>query len=68
MIYSGFSLFFLLYAAMCFYIGFKRPPKLIRLVKAKLGNKVGDDGAAIASYIAGAVAVIVAIVLLVIKP
>ncbi len=68
MLYSGLSLFFLIYAAMCFYIGFKRPPKLIRLVKIKLGNKVGDDGAAKASYIAAAVAVVVAIILLAIKP
>ncbi len=68
MLYSGISLFLLIYAAMCFYIGFKRPPKLIRLVKLKLGGKISDDGAAKASYIAAAVAVVVAIVLLMIKP
>ncbi len=61
------ALVLLLYASMCFYIGFKRPPKLIRIVKLKLGGKISDDTAAKASYGAAVVAVIVAIILVAIK-
>ncbi len=67
MLYAGFALFFLLYAAMCFYVAFKKPPKLIKIVKLKLGN-ISDEGAVKASYAAAVVALVIAIVLLVIKP
>ncbi len=59
------ALFLLLYAAMCFYIGFQKPPKLIRLVRMKMANKVDDAGAAKASYVAAAVAVVIAILIMV---
>ncbi len=59
------ALLLFLYAGMCFYIGFSKPPKLIRLVRMKLANKVDDAGAAKASYIAAAVAIIIAILLMV---
>ena len=36
----------LLYSIFCYYVGLKRPEKLIRIVKLKIGKNSTDDRAA----------------------
>ena len=58
----------LLYALVCYYIAFKKPPKMIKLVQKKLGKKSTEKTAVIACYIFGTLALAGAIVLFVLAP
>lgn len=49
------------YAAMCFWIGLKRPKTMFELVRKKLGGKASDKTVVMACYIAGVVAIGIAI-------
>jgi hypothetical protein len=52
----------LVYSALVFYIGFKRPPSMIRLVKLKVNKNMSDDAAALTCKIFASLALIASIV------
>lgn len=37
------GLFLILYGIMCFYVGFRKPEKLFKITKMKLGKKKSDE-------------------------
>lgn len=53
----------LLYSAMCFWIGIKRPENTFKLVKIKLGGKLSDKSASIACFVFAGIALVGAILL-----
>jgi len=58
----------LLYAILVYYIAIKKPPKMIKLVRKKLGKKSTDKAAVILCYIFATLALAGAIVLFVLAP
>lgn len=57
-----------LYAILVYYIAIQKPPKMISLVKKKLGKKSTDKAAVIVCYIFGTLGLAGAIVLFVLAP
>ncbi len=43
----------MVYAVFVFYIGLKRPPALIKIVKMKFNKNMSDKSAVIICYVAG---------------
>ncbi|QUI22375.1 hypothetical protein HZI73_08700 [Vallitalea pronyensis] len=54
-----------LYAMFVYYIGFKKPPTLIKIVKMKIKKTMSDQSAVIVCYVFGTIVLIVGIVLFV---
>ena len=55
----------LLYAGFVYYVAVKRPPRIISIIKKKLGGKMSDNGAAVVSYVFAGLALAGAIALFV---
>ncbi len=45
----------MVYAVFVFYIGLKRPPALIKIVKMKFNKNMSDKSAVIICYVAGTI-------------
>ena len=56
----------ILYAAMCVYIGARKPARLFRITKLKLGGKMADETVVKICYIFSAITCIAGIVVFVI--
>jgi len=55
----------LVYAIFVYYIAIAKPPKMIRLVRKKLGGKASEKAAVIVCYVFGTLALAGAVVLFV---
>lgn len=55
----------LVYAILVYFVAIKKPPKLLNLVKKKLGNKTTDRTAVIVCYVVATMVLAGAIVLFV---
>ena len=56
------GLVLILYSALCFYVGFKRPKTLFKITKIKLGNKMSDDTVTKVCYVFSVLAVIAGVI------
>jgi len=54
-----------LYAAATYFIAYKRPARIMGIIKKKLGGRVSDKGAAIVAYVFASVVLAGGIVLFV---
>ncbi len=57
------GLFFILHSILCFWIGYKKPEKMLKLVKMKLGKKSTDELAVKLCYAFVGIDIIVAVAL-----
>lgn len=57
----------ILYTALVFYVGVKRPPSLIKAVKIKINKNMSDQAAVKVCFVAGTLVGIAGIVLFVLS-
>lgn len=60
------GLFLILYGIMCYYIGLKRPDKLFKITKIKVGRNKSDDTVSKICYVFGTITIIAGIVIFII--
>lgn len=58
------GLVLILYGIMCFYIGFKKPTKLFKITKLKVGKKKSDETVVKICYVFSAITIIAGIIVL----